>query len=735
MSNAEINFYNFVKQYQSVLLTSETQFEWDFDIEAKTGKVSNATAWTINDLTVSKSKVKSKLNNFSSYSIEGFDDLFVLSNHWKNLLKSEVVRRCIECKNSVSIINAVIQAIRLLATICNNREPWLTTTSDIKTAYEKALSIQPSGVLAGRVLELSKIPFDVYLISDFSPIIYRVKREHKAAERRKTHVAISNLNDRLNSDKLPQAEEFSALVEILSSTPRREIDKILFPAIKLMLIMGLRLNEVCLIPTDWKYEEVEFDQNGNVVFDENGEILKTLYIKYYAEKQDKAELYEPRRVPVPHSFQWHVDEILSNVAELTFHLRQKLALHESSLNTKLYPNYDGRPDNISLIDFCASIGAIAPEDAKLQGIGHHYYMPRQRIILTYHVPIRRSRYKSDINWGSSVIDEYYPYEALEKAIVEHYKTKLSDISPAISIGSEVILKASETLFLLPRKAKAKESSSGWYYDWNRYLFVSKLSPQNIDKALCGNGDNENIFKIYLNKDLKLNSHSLRHLRSAELIRAQVSDMIHAKTMGRKSYAQNYEYDHRSVSESLKQFNIEDAILKAMPPKAFELLGKIATNQIGGSISKTFREVQLELGDEKAIEWLSAHADAMHLTPYGVCVANMITNPCPKHLQCFGGCSHFVTDKRPESRKMLETLRGRHIDSINIIKKNIDNGTFGEAHLRHAESLLNGIDTALSTIPGTKPFPEGEDLFVNVASPKGNTALDQPIRVEINNDKN
>lgn len=726
------NFLAFVDQYKILFDLSNTRFNWNINYDPMTGRSNDGSAWTLNELSLNKTKLKHYLNNFSIYPVTATNTPVLLSDEWILFLKAEVARRCLELRNSVGLVFSVVGAIRLLAGTTKNKSPWLITISDIIYAYEKAVVLQPSGVLAGRVLELAKNPFDVHLLSNFCPVIHKVKRPSKGVEKRKTHVAISTLNDRLNANKLPLADEFNALVEILSSRPQRHVDEILFPAIKLMLIMGFRINEVCMIPAEWKSEEIEYDQHGKVVIDNNGKILKTLYINYFAEKQDKSELYEPRRVPAPHSFQEHVDEILTQVKKITEAFRQKLRLHEKSNNTQLFDDVE-QGQFIELEDFCAAIGSIAPPEAIFAGVKHHLYMPRERILKAYLVPRYEKVTGCIIPWTerSPLANEKYKVSEIEAALIGHFKTKLSTIEPAISIGSEVLLKASDVLFLLPRKAKAKESKSGWFYDWNRYLFVSRLSPQNIDKALNGEGNDENIFKIYLGRDCRLNSHSLRHLRSAELIRAKVSDMIHAKTMGRKSYAQNYEYDHRSVSESLAQFNIEEAILNSMPPKALELLGKIATNQIGGSISKTFRELQLDFGDEKAIEWLAAHADAMHLTPYGVCVANMVTNPCPKHLQCFTGCTHYVSDNRAESKQMLEELKQRHINTIQVIRENQDNGAYGGAQLAHAEKILNGIQLALDSRPKTNPFQDGKDLFVDAAIPKGKTALDRPIQVEIN----
>lgn len=66
--------------------------------------------------------------------------------------------------------------------------------------------------------------------------------------------------------------------------------------------------------------------------------------------------------------------------------------------------------------------------------------------------------------------------------------------------------------------------------------------------------------------------------------------------------------------------------------------------------------------------------------------------------------------------------------MTMIQKNIANGDFGKVHLEHAETILANINIALDAIPGTKPFPDGANLFIDASAPKGKTALDQPVKV-------
>lgn len=723
-------FHRFVKTYKNIFEAFAPPFDWSFEVNQSNGKVDKSECWIVNQLTNSKHRFNVYLNNFSTFPIDRKNtDTKVISVNWQELIKAEVTRRSIEQRLAPATIRSIATALRIIATVAKS-EPWLVTQQNIIESHKVAMEQQPSGINATYVTNIAKDLFDTFRISKYCPIYTKLKSQKTKARRKVLHVAKAELNDRLNAEKLPQAEEFSDLINILSMKAKRQVDTILFAAIKLMLILGFRVNEVCLIPLDWKREEMQVDQFGNPVKDESGKALKTLYIRYFAEKQDEREIYEPRRVPVPLSFQAHVIKLINHIIDVTKDMRQKLIVQEATGNAQIFHD-DVLSEHLTPFDIPPMIGAITNDISA--GVGHHIYMPRERIMKRYNVP--RYHGKLKVPWGvrSNLDGEYYKAQDVQEALIKHFKTKLSNISPIVSQNGKPILKASDALFLLPRRAKAKEASGKWYYDWSKYLFVSPLGPEQIDCALSGKGKNENIFEIYLNKPAKLNTHSLRHLRSSELIRAQVSDMIHAKTMGRKSLAQNYEYDHRSVKESLSQLDVTEKMLIDMPIKARITLEKALDNKLGGTIVKTFNEIQNKNGIQEAINWLSAHADAMHVTPYGACVANMVTNPCPKHLQCFMGCSHFVKDDRASSSTELHQLLNSSKKTLGSIKNKVQNGDLSKAHFNHAKNIIDNIEEVIAAPVGSSPFNKNSNSrsYFKAIEDSPKTALDLELNLEVN----
>ncbi|WP_262083112.1 MULTISPECIES: hypothetical protein [Stenotrophomonas] len=69
------------------------------------------------------------------------------------------------------------------------------------------------------------------------------------------------------------------------------------------------------------------------------------------------------------------------------------------------------------------------------------------------------------------------------------------------------------------------------------------------------------------KDLVLASHTLRHLQKTELFRLGVAGTIISKRFNRRSVAQSYEYDHRSLAEELDQLEPPADVEMALGEKA------------------------------------------------------------------------------------------------------------------------------------------------------------------------
>lgn len=247
------------------------------------------------------------------------------------------------------------------------------------------------------------------------------------------------------------------------------------------------------------------------------------------------------------------------------------------------------------------------------------------------------------------------------------------------------------------------------------MSVSRPDPTLIGIALGDHDSNPSLFSQYganeEDRKLTLESHKLRHLQNTELFRLGVADTIISKRFNRRSVAQSYEYDHRSLAEELDQISIPEEFELTLGEKATTVAKMIKAGKANGPIVSTFLNIQAKQGDVAAYEYLRVEADGFHATPYGHCLNSFTVDPCPKHLECFANCRHLSATDLPENRANLVRLEGKFEAAIEIIKSRPSPSIGWKNQLQHAEQRLAGVQRLLSTKSGEVVFPNGVDLSV------------------------
>jgi integrase len=210
---------------------------------------------------------------------------------------------------------------------------------------------------------------------------------------------------------------------------------------------------------------------------------------------------------------------------------------------------------------------------------------------------------------------------------------------------------------------------------------------------------------------RLKPHSLRHLMNTELFRQNVPDTIITNHFGRRTIAQSYEYDHRTLAERLAFVSLPESANGIVPQgRPEELVAKMVVSGAAPSshLARSFRAIQVEQGDEAAFAYLVANSDGFHVTPYGFCTNSFSVNPCVRHLKCFDDCRHFTASGRPEHRVSLEKLREQlaamHSTALARPAKTVGR----KNQVEHAARLLKGVDAALAANAEEKVFPFGVD---------------------------
>ena len=289
----------------------------------------------------------------------------------------------------------------------------------------------------------------------------------------------------------------------------------------------------------------------------------------------------------------------------------------------------------------------------------------------------------------------------------------------------------ETLESSESDVRRFKTSSGRALDTSDLLFVtfrgifgiSKISkdqvrtllPSDIASALGGKPEVPSIFKRYgklaSTRDLRIKPHALRHAFTTELFRLHVPDTAITSFFGRQSVAQSYEYDHRTGFEVLDSLTLpDDASESIHAGSPEELVAKMVVGGLAGKshIALTFQKIQREQGDKVAFEYLAASSSGFHVTPYGFCVNSFSVDPCARHLKCFDGCGHFMASGREEHAISLQTLRNNLV-SMRARAESCQSTSAGRSNqIKHASSLLRGVDAALSSSPNQPVFPGGAD---------------------------
>lgn len=780
-------YRSFVDSCKHIAL--ERGLTWDLSCNAH-GKVAKEQRWDLTGLagmvpppTIWLSEIgfyKSALDPLNRICEEkGLSPLSqsAMSQSWRDLYLAVIINEILVKRNKPKHATENIgRHVRVMAACANEKNPWEITSEDVQLAYNVALGIGASGKLASNFAMVIRLIFDGLHIADNAPLArfcipYRTSdaqaAQHKVETLQKsvnTHRNMDRvrkeLQQRKRSERLPEEKAFWELVRIVfTEMPQTFADAIRFAQLKIGIITGLRVGEYASIPYDWKRWREYLDTEGRPA-GERGGISKSLMIRYFAEKQDDEGtdgviLYETAQ-HVPEMFQDIVQETLDEIADITQPLRERLK--KQTETGSLLPEYN-RNDLLHITEVYTRItGNIQFTNAALpQELANRYRETFDPTILNEiwdyqnsflsHTGHNRNIIKSWIyyikngyltsrdshgNISSKRLkwsDLYFRVDELEDFIRRHIPTKIPDLYP-FTLSNGAKLYPHELLFLMPVRSLV-DNRNGGIIDINRYFAVGRSDPANLQYQL-GLRQN-NLFSRYgeteEDRAYKLETHSLRHLQNTELFRLGVVDAIITKRF-RKSVAQSYEYDHRSLAEELDHIDIPDTAEERMGPRAQEALKMIKAGKVRGPIVDEFHRIQHELGDDSAFDYLEAEADGLHVTPYGFCLNSFTVDPCPKHLECFNGCRHLATSQLPEQQNNLKEMRDRMARVVEKIEaKPVASRNIGwQNQLEHARTRLENIEKALQTPPGTKPFPDGPDLFQSVESQLGNTIMDTARRL-------
>lgn len=748
------NYLAFISSARQI--ANSRNISWDL-VPAHDGRVPSSEAWDLNvfcgthppprillsDLGTDP-KTLASLNKRKIRNSLVANETVALSEGWQNLIKAALLDQIFVKGNQARhTLSQICRPLRVIATCAPNAEPWELTAEHIALAREVSGEVQASGTLSKLVDLVTRHIIDRYHIADSCPLQplseLRVPKQRRRAEPRK------DLTERKDPEKLPSAAAFWELVRVVFTVqPKSYLDEIRFAQIKVLMLCGLRVGEACMMPRDWLRKRQYIDASGRPA-GESGGISESLTLRYFSEKRSlndhEGTLLYPETQHIPALFEAPIQDCLNRIEHLTTPLRQRLKaqaltnriLPEFDLDqlvpvVELYPYLSGNPF-IYLDPLESALTAkykqafdpdvlreIQERHLKLgQSIGIELrnevriYFSKIRKGVDHELPFRSKSgfplLRSDYKDGCFRIDE------LEALIRKIMPTKLSDVNCFRTTAGDI--RGDELLFLAPKRSLGEERNGG-ICDVTRYCFVGRVTPAdlmiNLGERL---GMGKSIFERYSDTDehrkLSVDTHAFRHLQNTELFRLGIADTIITKRFGRKSVAQSYEYDHRSLAEELDAIDIPQIAETTLGPKAQQAFRMIAAGKVKGPLVEEFLSIQREQGDDRAFEFLAAEADGFHTTPYGFCVNSFTVDPCPKHLECYNGCRHLSTTVLPSHRINLERLQVQLKTAVATIEARPSDSIGRLNQLNHAKIRLINLQKALDSIPGTKPFENGADL--------------------------
>lgn len=600
---------------------------WEQEFGPELGVVSADKAWDLRRLTGSHERNACLLTNFS-VDLRAQNAALMLGRNPANVplpgclpretqdfMKAFIAHRCREGYSSKGSIQLGRTLRKLFST--TSATPWELSSENLDFFW---VADGRKRKTASDVAAISHT-LNSHLLSAGCPLLF----EHGVPS--KAEIFEETLNDRTAAEKLPDPDVLWETVRIVfQERPVGHQDEVRFAILRLILLTGLRVNEVLMLPADCVVREEHIDVVTGRPAGEVGGTSTSLGLRYFAEKHI---LFEPDRLVeevhwVPQRFQKEVLGAVRMATEATNSLRDVLARQH------------GQP----------ALGAA-----------------------------------SDLR---------------EFKTVEGRSLTTADLLFLVIRGAHA--KESLPIRINPRESIAPASIQGLY--------------DALGVARKGHGT---IFTRYSKRpdasQMALKPHSLRHLMNTEFFRLNVPDTIITHQFGRKSVAQSYEYDHRSLSERLRFVELPESATSVLEPdSAQEMVARmvVAGHAPESHIAKSFKAIQKAQGDLAAFRYLAASADGFHVTPYGYCTNSFSLNPCTRHLKCFDGCRHFTPSGLQEHRIKLETL----VDQLKAMRESAASRpakSIGRRNqIAHAEKLLAGARAALDSPVGVALFPDGVD---------------------------
>lgn len=522
--------------------------------------------------------------------------------------------------------------------------------------------------------------------------------EHDAKPEKRRHDYISlhdpdrAVKQRKSDDRLPSREAMEAYA-ICSNNPLNDGEEILLRVIDLLIATGQRGNEVAVIPYDCWVERPIKGTTGEVVVDAHGKPLVECGIRYFAEKQFQSRVHWLAESDIPLA-----RRAVERLKTLTNEQREIAAWQE------LHPGRIWSYPPQSVISDAKVLDWLGFSEARSASRNLYLFLTRNGVHPFDNEP--------DEKRGRSLKRRYVAGE-IERLIVPKLRGH-AVLTENVGGQVRILLRTSETLAI---------AFDGQFRFGGREANVFRAVPRrvtivDINHAL---GDDEKYTSIFSRRSLtesdgtpiRLTSHQPRHWRNTIYHLTGMSDVQQALALGRKRLDQNVYYQHTSIEENIAAHQ-EFLAFNSYHERIDFLHTGIRDKRIHGALTDSYHALLSDKGTTTAEAFLTVHATALHVTPFGGCIHDFSQAPCPKHLQCWNGCSHLHLLGTPSERVNLEKQAKNLTKAISIMRDAGSGEAGSDVWLADQEDKLNNLKSVLARDANggvQRVFPNGRPITV------------------------
>ncbi|NRH29975.1 hypothetical protein FEZ62_20395 [Pseudomonas sp. MS19] len=480
------------------------------------------------------------------------------------------------------------------------------------------------------------------------------------------------VKQRKSDDKLPSREAMEAYA-LCTNHPLSDGEEILLRVIDLLIATGQRGNEVAVIPYDCWVERPIKGALGEVVVDARDKPLVECGIRYFAEKHFQSRVHWLAESDV-HLARRAVERLKALTAE-----QRKIAEWQERHPGRIWMYL---PEEVISDDQVMEWLGFSNE----QEYGRHLYLYLSRNGVN---PVDDSGRRH----GKTIRRQYIAGE-IERLLAPKLAGHAA-LTENVQGDIRVVLKTSDVLAI---------AFDGQFRFGKRTENVFRAIPRrvtllDINRALGADPRNPSIFarRSLVEADgspIRLTSHQPRHWRNTIYHLTGMSDVQQALALGRKRLEQNKFYQHTSIEEDTDAHHGFLAFNSYQERIDFLHAG-IRLGNIQGALTDSYHSLLQDKGPITAEAFLTVHATALHVTPFGGCVHDFSQAPCPKHLQCWNGCSHLHLTGTPSEQKNLQEQTER-LNKAVIIMREAGTGEAGsDVWLADQEHKLNNLQAALT----------------------------------------